>query len=300
MIVTQDKTTTLYSYQNGIGANTEAILNRTLRHILYGDLYDGGGSGFGEWQLVSYEHDQVSSLFNYFGAKGNGITTYNSVATFNVSDALVQAMVSDQGYREWEAVIQAVNELTGTTDWFFDTANSRVTYRSRPSDGSGLANAYDPYFYVNDSHAESGYRTPEISCEATAAFTRSSANADYLAYIFSNVSSDYPANEVYGCQGSAYNKSSGENYGAYSWSVYKKTNPNYNPNLELPEAYITFIEIAQKIISNAASSVEITELMASTFIQAVMGSALNPDEAQQIIKYVDILEQLEENKWQLV
>ena len=45
MIVTQDKTTTLYSYQNGIGANTEAILNRTLRHILYGDLYDGGGGG---------------------------------------------------------------------------------------------------------------------------------------------------------------------------------------------------------------------------------------------------------------
>ena len=36
MIVTQDKTTTLYSYQNGIGANTEAILTRTLRHILYG------------------------------------------------------------------------------------------------------------------------------------------------------------------------------------------------------------------------------------------------------------------------
>jgi len=37
MIVTQNKTTTLYSYQNGIGANTEAILTRTLRHILYGN-----------------------------------------------------------------------------------------------------------------------------------------------------------------------------------------------------------------------------------------------------------------------
>ena len=47
MIVTQNKTTTLYSYQNGIGANTEAILTRTLRHILYGDLYGGGGGGGG-------------------------------------------------------------------------------------------------------------------------------------------------------------------------------------------------------------------------------------------------------------
>lgn len=40
MIDAQNKTTTLYSYQNGIGANTEAILNRLLRHILYGDSYD--------------------------------------------------------------------------------------------------------------------------------------------------------------------------------------------------------------------------------------------------------------------
>ena len=47
MIDAQNKTTTLYSYQNGIGANTEAILNRTLRHILYGHLYDGGGGGNG-------------------------------------------------------------------------------------------------------------------------------------------------------------------------------------------------------------------------------------------------------------
>ena len=36
MIDAQNKTTTLYSYQNGIGANTEAILTRLLRHILYG------------------------------------------------------------------------------------------------------------------------------------------------------------------------------------------------------------------------------------------------------------------------
>ena len=40
-------TTTLYSYQSGIGANTEAILNRTLRHILYEDLYGNGGGGGG-------------------------------------------------------------------------------------------------------------------------------------------------------------------------------------------------------------------------------------------------------------
>ena len=46
MIDAQNNTTTLYSYQNGIGANTEAILNRTLRHILYGDDYVEEGGDF--------------------------------------------------------------------------------------------------------------------------------------------------------------------------------------------------------------------------------------------------------------
>ena len=46
MIDAQNKTTTLYSYQNGIGANTEVILNRTLRHILYGDEYVEEGGDF--------------------------------------------------------------------------------------------------------------------------------------------------------------------------------------------------------------------------------------------------------------
>jgi hypothetical protein len=55
MIDAQNKTTTLYSYQKGIGANTEAILTRTLRHILYGDLYDNGGGGNGDayWSNVT-------------------------------------------------------------------------------------------------------------------------------------------------------------------------------------------------------------------------------------------------------
>ena len=77
MIDAQNKTITLYSYQSGIGANTEAILNRTLRHILYGDLYggngdngDNGGNGGGEIPPIQgymfiggpYDGDVVTSL----------------------------------------------------------------------------------------------------------------------------------------------------------------------------------------------------------------------------------------------
>ena len=59
MIDAQNKTTTLYSYQKGIGANTEAILNRTLRHILYGDLYSNGGGDFKLFDPIS-----IPSLFS--------------------------------------------------------------------------------------------------------------------------------------------------------------------------------------------------------------------------------------------
>ena len=65
MIVTQNKTTTLYSYQNGIGANTEAILTRTLRHILYGGDFAATGDEY--WA-------NVTSLLRFNGL--NNSTTF--------------------------------------------------------------------------------------------------------------------------------------------------------------------------------------------------------------------------------
>ena len=62
MIVTQDKTTTLYAYQNGIGANTEAILNRTLRHILYGDEYVEEGGDFSAPYDLTVEFKMTNRL----------------------------------------------------------------------------------------------------------------------------------------------------------------------------------------------------------------------------------------------
>ena len=73
MIVTQNKTTTLYSYQNGIGANTEAILTRTLRHILYDDEYvEEGGDNFkssiaslfsSSEKGFAYDFSDISTMF---------------------------------------------------------------------------------------------------------------------------------------------------------------------------------------------------------------------------------------------
>ena len=73
MIDAQNTTTTLYSYQNGIGANTEAILNRTLRHILYGDLYDDGGNGGGEIPSNEMHFTTLAGSVDYVGTQGDQI-----------------------------------------------------------------------------------------------------------------------------------------------------------------------------------------------------------------------------------
>ncbi len=93
MIDAQHKTTTLYSYQNGIGANTEAILNRTLRHILYGDLYDSGNGGGGEIPSDEMHFTTLAGLVDYVGTEGDqillsdnsviDITATNETVTFN-------------------------------------------------------------------------------------------------------------------------------------------------------------------------------------------------------------------------
>ena len=87
MIDAQNKTTTLYSYQNGIGANTEVILNRTLRRILYGDLYDGGGGGGGEIPSNEMHFTTLSGSADYVGTQGDQILlSDNSVVDITATD----------------------------------------------------------------------------------------------------------------------------------------------------------------------------------------------------------------------
>ena len=97
MIDAQNKTTTLYSYQNGIGANTEAILTRTLRHILYGELYthggnDGNGGNGGNGEIPSNEmhFTTVAGSVDYVGTEGDQILlSDNSVVDITITDSPV-------------------------------------------------------------------------------------------------------------------------------------------------------------------------------------------------------------------
>ena len=95
MIVTQNKTTTLYSYQNGIGANTEAILTRTLGHILYGN---GGeipltgiitatgltGTTISTASITAIVDTELTGNLLYNGTSLTGVAPPNSTITVEV------------------------------------------------------------------------------------------------------------------------------------------------------------------------------------------------------------------------
>ena len=141
MIDAQNKTTTLYAYQNGIGANTEAILNRTLRHILYGDLYVNGGNGGNEIPSNEMHFTTVAGSVDYVGTQGDqillsdgsvvDITATDQTFTFNApSGKHVVKLVESVGRNNYvsvggEALVELHNfpALSTVTKFNFTTGN---------------------------------------------------------------------------------------------------------------------------------------------------------------------------------
>ena len=128
MIDAQNNTTTLYAYQNGIGANTEAILNRTLRRILYGDLYVNGGGGGGDpyWSsvvsLLRFENgivDDTGRVWNTVGSPvvqsgvlvlngSSGLITGSNGFDFGTGDFTIEAFVTQSSPdSQWREIFMA-------------------------------------------------------------------------------------------------------------------------------------------------------------------------------------------------
>lgn len=80
----------------------------------------------GEWQI-----DQgvtlLNEIANYTGLRTDGHIYYDSYADLDLTEAIIKSL-HDSDMQQWQAVIDAVNELTGVIDWTFDTANSQIKY----------------------------------------------------------------------------------------------------------------------------------------------------------------------------
>mgnify|MGYP003609293533 FL=1 len=59
---------------------------------------------------------------------------------------------------------------------------------------------------------------------------------------------------------------------------------------------ISFVQIAQKIISNTSSSNQAISLLAEAFLEAVANSIFNAESSKQFVKLSDLLPQFELHK----
>lgn len=69
----------------------------------------------------------TGSIAHYTAYKTNGTDFYDSYADLDLTDAVTRSL-SDPDMQLLQAVTDAANELTGVTDWTFDTENQQVKY----------------------------------------------------------------------------------------------------------------------------------------------------------------------------
>ena len=252
---------------------------------------------FGDW-ILNQEFTILEDDIRYTGYKTNGTDTYDSFALSNLQDALVKSLL-DPDLQQWQAVNDAIGQLTGASSWTFDNAAKVVRYMDSPT----AIQPYDQYYYDSDSAkitpSHLSRRTAEAACKAFADWTQTPLNPDYLAYSYVSLRSDYydnPSNGTGACLGTAYNKYSNENYGSYSWDMTRHLNPNYDPNYVAPTTTITYQQVADKIITNSNVADQGISLLAEAYLEAVADSIFSSDESKQFVKLEDLIPQLEANK----
>lgn len=228
-----------------------------------------------EWILNSEVTFTTNSTAHYTAFKTNQREYYDSYANLDLTDAVIKSL-SDADMRQWQAVKDAANQLTGVTNWTIDVVNSRIKYTT-PSDDPRSPEY--PYYYSLDAN----YlvcKTPQEVCEAwnDAGLNNSWAGLYYY----------YESGLSYGsCKAPGY--SSG-------WGINRYSNPNYNPNTILTEQYIPFSTLAQKILSNTLSTDQGISLLAEAYRENVAKSLFNMDPAKQFVKWSDLISQFEQNK----
>ena len=227
---------------------------------------------FGNW-ILNQGYELVNEDIRYTTYKTNGVSYYDSFANFDLTEAIIQSL-HDADMQQWQAVKDAIDELTGVNDWVFDTDSSRISYLK-----TNTTNVQ--YLYGSPGYNIPIIYTAEQACRLVAP----------AVTIDTGVSHEYlGANQDTGICDLDGGTS------IYSLSLAWVVNEDYDPNLQPVVTYISFTEIAQKIISNIQSEDQAIALLAETYVDVVANSIFHADESKQFVKKSDLIVQFETNK----
>lgn len=226
---------------------------------------------WGEW-ILNNGYSLVGNNIRYTAYKTNQQDFYDSYANFDLITALVRSF-HDTDMQQWQAVINACNELTSVTDWTFDTEN--IKYRG------DLDKSITSEYYWDNGAVGKIFYDPDESCLAT------------FYHIGLDRLWDFVRHDNGQCL--VRNKTDGRVVDG-GGSGARLNNPLYNPNAQAEEKTISFDVIAQKIISNSQSSNQAISLLAEAFLDVVAKSICNSDGSKQFIKLTDLISQFEFHK----
>lgn len=233
---------------------------------------------WGSWNVNSEVTINELGVAKYTGYKTNTEAYYDSFADFDLTDAVTNSL-QDPDMQQWQAFNDAVNQLSGVSNWLLDAANSRISYDAVRTDTQ--ATSVDQYFYTCSLV---GFN----ACYGSKKFNSMMAIGSAMAVDdWTTVNQCFMTSESFGyCVGP-----SGRHF-----TFQKILNPDYDPNAKLPQEYISFSDIAQQIISNTQSADQGTALFAEAYVEAIAKSVFAVDESKQLVKLSNILEQFEQNK----
>lgn len=228
-------------------------------------------ASWGEWILNPVVINTIG-IAHYAAYKTNQRDFYDSYVDLDLTEAIVRSL-HDSNMQQWQAVIDACNELTGVTDWVFDATNEHILYNDPNIDSIN--------YYKSTSTATTIYNSAKDACTSAEVMNRLSYSngsggifANYIKPICYYTQMFYGSNRVINLQ------------------VYQA--PRTAP-LDISST-ISFTQIAQKIISNTSSSNQAISLLAEAYLENVAQSIFNTDESKRFVKLSDLINQLEENK----
>ncbi len=226
-----------------------------------------------EWIISPTVTVNTTGIAHYTAYKTNQREYYDSYANLDLTDAIIRSF-HDTDMQQWEGFKDAVNELTGVVDWVVDESLELITYKD-PNDIRALEYVWYYATAVNNQ--------PTAASACIALYKLIGLN--YYGFELRNGNPD---------AATCFAKTRQNPDGYYAASeVYRKSNPNYDPTIQ---SSITFLSVAQKIISNLQSLNEGTSLLVEVYIEAVANSIFNTESSKQFVKASDLIFQLELNK----
>ena len=222
---------------------------------------------WGDWIVNSGVTVNANGIAHYTAYKTNQREYYDSYANLDLTAAIVRSL-HDVDMQQWQAVKDAINELTTGKAWNI-TANG-IEYYIQPDSRQ--------YYWTKKGTKSPGYDSDVLACQAIhgALYKRvqGGTNTENSCIVGASLTQMY--------------------IDMWGDNVTRILNPNYSTTVQT--VVLSFETIAQKIILNASSSNQAISLLAEAYLEAVANSIFNTESSKQFVKLSDLLSQFELNK----